>query len=56
MMDMQMVENWLKTMGELSPANMPSTQMTGQVEQAYERLKAWMDMKECEDDDDDHDD
>jgi len=56
MMDMQTVENWMHPMGELSSSNMPSAQMPSHVKHAYERLKSWMEMKECEDDDDHHDD
>jgi hypothetical protein len=54
--DLATVEQWLSSMGKLSSSNMPSTQMPNQVKQAYERLKSWIEMKECDDDDDEHDD
>ena len=57
MTDMATVENWLSMMGgKLSTSHMPHTSMPSHVKQAYERLKSWIEMHECDDDSDEHDD
>jgi hypothetical protein len=54
-MDMRIVENWLsETFGQVEPNEMTSDRtMPQQVKAAYERLHAWVESHDCDDDGDD---